>query len=108
MWSSTLNGTSNMNSLQQKLGECGAVLKASPKAQLCLVLALLFSAGILVAGIYFTDGISFAPPLSALSGPVREAILHRYLEAAMLSFFGYLGAAGVQFKKTRRRLFEGY
>lgn len=97
-----------MNSLQQKLGEWGAVFEASPKTQLCLLLALLFPAGILVAGIYFTEGISFAPPLSALSGPVREAILDRYLEVAMLSFFGFLGAAGVQLKKTRRRLFEGY
>jgi hypothetical protein len=97
-----------MNNLKQKLGAWGAVLEASPKTQLCLLLALLFPTGILVAGIYFTDGISFDPPLSALSGPVREAVLHRYLEAAMLSFFGFLGAAGVQFKKTRRRLFEGY
>lgn len=89
----------------KKTGRMGSDFGASPKTQLCLLLALLFPTGILVAGIYSTDRIIFAPPLNLLSGSVREAMLHRYLKVPLLSFFGFFGAAGTQFKKTRRRLF---
>jgi hypothetical protein len=97
-----------LNSLREKLEEWAIILKASPKTWFCLLLAMLFPVWITLVGIYFTGRISFAAPLSVLSGPVREAILHRYVEVALLSFFGFLSAAGAQFMKTRRRLFEGY
>ena len=83
------------------------MLKESSRTQVCLVLAVVCPLTFLLVGTYFSVRIEFAPPFDALVGPVREAVLHRYGEAAIMSFFGFMGAAATNFRKTRRRLFYG-
>ena len=96
-----------MSELRDKLEEWGVVLEASPRTQACLVLAVVLPLMILWADDYFTARIEFAPPFEAMLGPVREAVFHRYGEAAIMAFVGFMGAASSNFRKTRRKLFEG-
>jgi hypothetical protein len=62
----------------------------------------------LLVGEYCTAKIYFAPPFEALLDPVRESILHRYGEAAITTFLGFMGAAVANFRKTRRKLLDRY
>jgi hypothetical protein len=96
-----------LRDMRFKLEEWATVLEASPRTQLCLALAAVCPLVFLLVGEYFTARIDFAPPFEAFLGPVREAILHRYGEAAIMTFLGFTGAAATNFRKTRRRLFEG-
>ena len=98
----------NLSDMQLKLAEWAVILEASPRTQLCLILAVTCPCAFLLVGEYFTGRIDFAPPFDALVGPVREAILHRYGEAAIVTFVGFMGAAGANFRKTRRRLLYGH
>jgi hypothetical protein len=96
-----------LRDMRLKLEEWATVLEASPRTQWCLALATVCPFVFLLAGEYFTARIDLAPPFEALLGPVREAILHRYGEAAIMTFLGFMGAAATNFRRTRRRLFEG-
>lgn len=96
-----------LSELRIKLEEWAFVFEASGRTQVCLVLAVLSPLMFLWAGDYFTGRIEFAPPFEAMLGPVREAVFHRYGEAAIMAFLGFMGAAVKNFRKTRRRLFEG-
>ena len=97
-----------MSDLRVKLEEWALVVEASPRMQLCLVLAVASPLVVLLMGEYFTARIEFAPPFEAFLAPVREAVFHRYGEAAVMAFVGFMGAAVNNFRKTRRRLFEGH
>jgi hypothetical protein len=98
----------NLSDVQLKLAEWAVILEASPRTRACLIFAVICPLAFLLAGEYFTGRIDFEPPLDALVGPVREAILHRYGEAAIVTFTGFMGAAGANFRKTRRRLYYGH
>jgi len=92
--------------MRLKLEGWASVLEASPRTQVCLILAAVCPLAFLLMGEYFTARIDFAPPFDALIGPVREAILHRYGETAIMTFLGFMSAAATNFRRTRRRLFE--
>jgi hypothetical protein len=97
-----------LSDLRLKVEEWVTVLDASKRTQVCLILAVVCPFALLLVGEYFTAKIDFAPPFEALLGPVRESILHRYCEVAITTFLGFMGAAVANFRKTRRKLFEGY
>jgi hypothetical protein len=84
------------------------VLNASKRTQLCLILAVVCPLTFLLVGEYFTAKIYFAPPFEALLDPVQESILHRYGEAAITTFLGFMGAAVANFRKTQRKLLDRY
>jgi hypothetical protein len=73
----------------------------------CLILAVVSPLALLLVGEHFTEKMDFAPPFEAILGPVREAILDRYGEAAITTFLGFMGATVTSFRETRRTLLEG-
>jgi hypothetical protein len=82
-------------------------LESSPKTQVALALAFLVPAVILIVGDYATRTLTFAEPLTPLADPVREAILHHYLEAAVASFLAFLTLAVKTYAWARKRLLHG-
>jgi hypothetical protein len=107
LWKTWRTRRWNLSSWRDRVEEWAVVFEGSRKTQLCLALAFVFPALILTFGDYLVSRVTFAPPFTPLTTTVREALSHRYLEAALTAFFGFMSAAATCFAKYRRKLFEG-
>jgi hypothetical protein len=96
-----------LSNWREKLEEWAFVFEASTRTQVCCGLAVCVPVLLLLVGDHFIARIDFAPPLEPLSSAVREALTHRYAEAAITIFVGFMSAAVTCFEKDRRRLIEG-
>jgi len=96
-----------LSNWRYKLEEWAFVFEASKRTQVCFGLAVSAPVLLLLVGNYFIARIDFAPPFEPFSGAVREALSHRYAEAAITIFLGFMSAAATCFEKDRRRLIEG-
>ena len=71
--------------LNQWADSVAVVLQACPRAQLSIVAACGFQPLVLCLGAYLAEHLVLQGPLSGLIEPIREFVLHRYLETAGVS-----------------------
>ncbi|WP_374590336.1 hypothetical protein [Aquabacterium sp.] len=86
------------------LEEFWIVLCHSSRTQLAIASGLFFFVGILLMGQVFVGSLELHGPLAALTGVVREKLMHRYDKAAWaaLASFGLLAVK--TYRKDRRHL----
>ena len=80
------------------------VLASSRKTQVILLFAFVMPILIIGVGAFASHTITFAEPFAALAGPVRTAVFHRYVFAAIFAFLSALPVAARQFARARRRI----
>lgn len=88
------------------LEELAVVLSQSTRTTLALVLAFVLPLLILIFGDYMTTpGTTVAPDnLQLLQQAAMKAIYWRYIAAAMVTLFSFMGVAIRCYQRDRRRL----
>lgn len=89
------------------LEELAVVLSQSTRTTLALVLAFVLPLLILIFGDYMTTPDTTVTPdnLQLLQQAALQALYWRYIAAAVVTFFSFLGVAIRSYQRDRRRLF---
>lgn len=90
------------------LEEFLVVLSHSTRTVVAIVLSVAFPALILMLGDFMTTGAATVTPdpLQPLLQAVQHALYWRYVAAAVVSFFSFVGVAISCYNKDRKRLFH--
>ncbi len=86
------------------LAETLVVLAYSSRTQFAIILGIVSSVGLMVAGDYFACRIELHGALAPLTDVVRENLFHRYDKAAWASLAACLLLAVKLYRKDRKRL----
>lgn len=81
------------------------VLSRSTRTQVALLFAVIAPLSLLMLGMSQVGQIEFQGPLALLTDPVRELLMRRYDQAALLIFGSFLLAARKFYKQDRRNFY---